>query len=263
MVKKIMPRAYDALGNIVVLKFPRAIILKDRKKFAMKFLEEHKQFKTILEKVEKFSGRLRKPTTKFLAGENTKITSYKENGCEFIFDVDKTYFSPRLSTERNEIASLISKMKGGKDILVMFAGVAPYSIVIGKKCKNCNVKSVELNREASKYARMNVQRNKLKNVEIIQGDVKKVSHKLGKFDVIVMPRPKLKMSFLETAFNVSKKGTIIYYYDFCKADKIDEIVEKVMKESKDCGKNINILNVKKAGEVGPYSYRIRIDFIVS
>lgn len=256
---KMMPRSYDALGNIVILKFPKGVLLKQRKSYAEKFLKEHKQFKTVLEKIEKFSGRLRKPVTKWLAGEKSKMALYKENGCEFVFDVDKTYFSPRLSNERQDVAS---RIKGNKEVLVMFAGVAPFSIVIGKKCKKCNVKSVELNREASKYAKLNVQKNKVKNVEVVQGDVKKVISKIGrqKFDVIVMPRPKLKSSFLEGAFKVSKKGTKIFYYDFCGVDEIDGVVEKVKQEAKEFRKKIKVLRVKKAGEVGPYFFRVRVDF---
>ncbi len=41
-----------------------------------------------------------------------------------------------------------------------------------------------------------------------------------------MPRPQLKDSFLQTTFKLSKKGTKIYYYDFCKQDEIGQIIEK-------------------------------------
>ncbi len=78
-----------------------------------------------------------------------------------------------------------------------------------------------------------------------------------------MPRPQLKDSFLKEAFSLSKKGTKVYYYDFCKADEINSIKEKVMKEAEKSGKKIKILNVKKAGEIAPYKFRVRIDFLVN
>jgi len=199
-----------------------------------------------------------------VAGEKTKEVLYKENGCSFRFNIDTTYFSPRLSNERKEIAG---KIKKGDEVLVMFAGVAPFSIVIAKNSGARKVFSNEINREANKYAKLNVELNNLKSrVELLPGDAKRVAVELAKqkkkFDVIVMPRPQLKDSFLSSAFAVSKKGTRIYYYDFCDADKTEEVVEKIKIEASRAKKKIKIAKVKSAGEIGPYKIRCRIDFIV-
>jgi tRNA (guanine37-N1)-methyltransferase len=253
------PRAFDILGNIAIVKFPNKFKLKDKKKFAEKILRENKSIRTILEKQGKVKGRLRKIQTKHLAGEKTKEVLYKENNCVFRFNIDSTYFSPRLSNERKEIAS---KIKKNDKVLVMFSGVAPYSIVIAKNSK-ANVVSIEINREANKYAKLNIELNKFKDsVEIIQGDIKKLAEglKKRKFDVIVMPRPQLKDSFLREAFMLSKKNTKIFYYDFCKEDEINSIVEKIKSEAKKYKKKIKILKTKTAGEIAPYKTRVRIDF---
>ncbi len=252
-------RAFDVLGNIAIVNFPKDFKLKDKKKFAEKLLKEQKPIKTVLEKRGKVKGRLRKISTKYLAGENTKEVLYKENGCVFRFNVDTTYFSPRLSNERKEIAS---KIKKGDEVLVMFAGIAPFSIVIAKNSKAKKVVSVEINREANKYAKLNVELNKLKNrVEVVQGNIKRVAEKIKyKFDVIVMPRPKLKESFLEQAFMLSKKRTRIYYYDFCKVGEEYSVVEKIKEEARRAKKKIKILKIKPAGEIAPYKIRLRVDF---
>jgi tRNA (guanine37-N1)-methyltransferase len=252
-------KSYDLLGNIALVRFPDEFKQKDKKKFAEKILEEQKGIRTVLEKVGKIKGRLRKLSTKFVAGENTKEVLYRENGCSFRFNIDKTYFSPRLSNERKEIASLIKK---DEIVLVMFAGVAPFSIVIAKDSKAKKVYSNEINREANKYAELNIKLNKLKDkVELVNGDIKRIAPKLKqKFDVIVMPRPQLKDSFLKEAFFLSKKGTRIYYYDFCKKDEIDSFVEKVKKEASEAKNKIKITNVKKAGELSPSKIRLRVDF---
>jgi len=300
-MKQTLPKSFDVLGNIAIVNFPRDFKLGAKKKFAEKLLKEHKNIKTVLEKSGRVKGRLRKPTTRHLAGEKTKEVLYKENDCVFRFNVDTTYFSPRLSNERKEIASLIKK---NEDVLVMFAGVAPFSIVIAKKSKARRVVSNEINREASKYAKLNVERNNVKDrVEVVQGDIKKWVEKLRekgvvsvggnekmppfsasrkereenrglpRFDVIVMPRPQLKDTFLEQAFMLSKKGTRIYYYDFCRVGEAplgvpqstefrgkDLIVEKIKKEAERDKKKIKILKVKKAGEIAPYKIRVRVDF---
>jgi len=252
-------KSFDILGNVVIVKFPENLNLKDKKKFAEKIFRGNKSIKTILEKVGKFKGRLRKLSSNFIAGENTKEVLYRENNCVFRFNVDKTYFSPRLSNERKEIASEIKK---GDLVLVMFAGVAPFSIVIAKNSKAKKVYSNELNREANKYAELNISLNKLKDkIELVSGDIKRIAPKLKqKFDVIVMPRPQLKDSFLEQAFMLSKKGTRVYYYDFCRDDEIDDVKEKIWAEAKKSKKSIKILNIKKAGELAPHKIRLRIDF---
>lgn len=253
--------SFDVLGNIAVVKFPIRIAVKEKKNFAMKIMKENKSITTVLEKIGKFKGRLRKMQTKFVAGEKIKEALYRENGCVFRFNIDDTYFSPRLSNERKEIAD---KVKKGDRVLVMFAGVAPYPIVIAKLSKAARIYSNEINRKANDYAKLNIELNRVKDrVFLSPGDIKKIVPKMRqKFDVIVMPRPQLKDSFLKEAFSLSEKGTRIYYYDFCKADEIDLAVGKIKKEAEKARKKIKILLVKKAGEIAPYKYRIRVDFAV-
>jgi len=299
---------FDILGNIALVKFQKGVSSKTKKEFANELLRSQKSIKTVLEKVGKFAGRLRKQTTKYVAGVNTKEALYHENGCIFRFNVDSCYFSSRLSNERKEIAKMV---KSGDEVLVMFAGVAPYSIVIAKNTKAKKVYSNEINREASKYAELNIGLNKVKDkVVLLNGDIKRVTKKLiysshptrdfarvinvknlslprnrsptqkkavnarknfisssilnipKKFDVIVMPRPQLKETFLGEAFLLSKKGTRIFYYDFCKENEIQKVLGKIKLQAAISKKKIKILKVKKAGEIAPYKYRIRVDFVV-
>tara|TARA_Y100000031_G_scaffold93937_1_gene103035 strand:+ start:542 stop:1417 length:876 start_codon:yes stop_codon:yes gene_type:complete len=290
-MSKKLPRAFDILGNVAIVRFSKEFKLEDKNKFALNLLKKQKSIKTVLEKKGKVKGRLRKQETKYLLGEKTKEVLYKENNCVFRFNIDSTYFSPRLSNERKEIAR---KIKKNDNVLVMFSGVGPYSIVIAKNSKAKKVFSVEINREANKYAKLNLELNKVKDkVELIQGDIKKIAGRLKdkktsdfsqgvekkspfsvsrkereenkgcpRFDVIVMPRPQLKDSFLREAFILSKKNTRIYYYDFCEEDKINSVVEKIKFEAKKFRKKIKILNIKTAGEIAPYKIRVRIDFQV-
>ena len=250
---------YDFLGNVAILKFPEKTSKKDKKEFAGKLLKERKHITTILEKSEKVHGRLRTITTRYLAGKNTKEALYRESGCLFKLNVDSCYFSPRLSNERLEIAS---KIKPRDSVLVLFSGVAPFPIVISRHSKAKKIVAVELGKECSKYAKENVKLNKLKNLEIIQGDAKKLGKliKLEKYEKIVMPRPQLKDTFLEYIWGFCKKGTEIYYYDFGK--DAEEILNKVLGEAKKAKKKIRVFNFKKAGEIAPYKYRWRADLRV-
>ncbi len=251
---------YDIMGNIVIVKFDRDVKSREKKKFASEFLKKNKNVRTVLEKVSKFSGRLRVQKTKYIAGEKTKEVLYRENDCVFRFNIDSCYFSPRLASERKEIGK---KVKKGEKVLVMFGGIGVYAIVIVKLSKAEKITSVEISRECNKYAVENVKRNKVNNVEIIQGDVRRVIGKgkrvYEKFDRIIMARPQLKDSFLDVAFNVIKNRGIIHYYGFYLEDDEDKLIELVKNEAKNFMKKIKILKIKKAGEIGVRKYRFRVD----
>ena len=98
--KKTKHRSFNVLGSVAVVNFSEGVKVKDKRDFADKLLKSNNGIKTVLEKSGNFKGRLRKMSTKFLAGEKTKEVLYRENGCAFRFNIDTTYFSPRLSNER-------------------------------------------------------------------------------------------------------------------------------------------------------------------
>lgn len=288
--KKEISHSFDVLGNIALVKFPgnKNYSLEKKKQFAQQLLEKHNAIKTVLEKTGKFKGRLRKQETRWLAGEKNKEVLYKENGCRFRFNIDKTYFSQRLSEERKEIAD---KINNGDRVLVMCAGIAPYSIVISKNSNPAIVINNEINKEANKYARKNTELNKVQDkIKFFDGDIKKEALKIRKyldnnkikgFDAIVMTRPQLKDSFLKEAFLLSKpkpkgfqkvlnlfrrkrnnKGTRVFYHGFCHINDIDSSKEMIKKEAIKEGRKVKINNIKKAGDIAPYRYRVRIDFEV-
>lgn len=254
---------YDILGNIAVIKFSKGVEKKEKLEKAIELMKQYKTLRTVVEKADKVSGRLRTMKIKHLLGQKNLIADYKESGCRFKFNIETCYFSPRLSNERIEIAKLIAKTKV-KNVLVMFAGVAPFPIIISKYANPKKIVAIELGRECCKYARENLRLNKIySGIEIIQGDVKKISQKLKeKFDAIVMPRPNLKEKFLKEALNLSKRNTKIIYYGFSKETKKDDMILDLEREAKKCRKKIKILDVKEAGDIAPYEHRYRIEILV-
>lgn len=260
LVMKKIP--HDVIGSIAILKFP--MNTKFKKIRAKRFLKNYKNINTVVEKIEKVKGRLRKIKTKYLAGEKTKETAHNENNCRFLMNIDEAYFSPRLSNERKIISQeILKKITPKKNkILVMFAGIAPFPIVIAKTLRQNNINakiiSSELNISANKFAKKNVEINKLvEYIEVISGDSMGLSNKINtKFDFIVMPRPNLKNTFLESIFNLSKKGTVVYYYGFGKR-------EKVLKEiKKGIDKKIGNIKIRKAGDIAPGKFRWLAEFVI-
>tara|TARA_Y100000310_G_scaffold339512_1_gene432400 strand:+ start:210 stop:998 length:789 start_codon:yes stop_codon:yes gene_type:complete len=260
--------SYDIIGSIAIMKFngeKKAQKIKEAKK-----LLKRSNIKTVLEKSGKIKGRLRTLKTKYLAGDKTLETKHKENNCQMKLNIETCYFSPRLSEERKEVAEQINK----KDqVLVMFSGVAPFPVIINKLARPKKIIAIELSKQCNKYAEENIKLNKLNNIELLQGDVKKVVKKGGlivkgnlvplQFDKIIMPRPNLKETFLREAFSVSKKNTIVFYYCFGKEKELNKNLEEINKEAKKAKKKIKILRVKRAGDIAPYKFRYRVDFRVN
>ena len=253
----------DIVGNIALLKFPRRTLWLTKKLKAKKFLKSHKRVETVLEKTGGFSGELRTMKTKHLAGIKTKEATYKENECTFKFNVDESYFSPRLSNERKVIADQVVKLaQNNSKILVMFAGISPYPIVIAKKLKQAKKKATiisnELNKKANQESERNIKLNKFQDtIKLVNGDAKKLPTKIKeKQDIILMPRPNLKETFLKTALKLSKKGTTIFYHGF---GTKEEVLNEIKKDTKN---KIGKINIRKAGDIGPYIYRWQAIFKV-
>ena len=257
-IKDKLPNSYDIIGDILIIDFKG--LEKYEQDISKALLNTHKSVKTILKKSGIHQGEFRTQPLKYVAGVNTKETIYKENNIKLILDVEEVFFSPRLSTERKR---LFSKIKKDENVLVMFSGCGPYPISISKNTTAKRIIGIEKNPIAHNYAIQNLQLNKSTNINLINGDVRDEIPKLKtKFDRIIMPLPKDADSFLDLAFMVSKKGTIIHLYDFEHESEIEFGHKKIKIQSKLNKVNYKLLDTVKCGQYGPGKFRMCIDFVV-
>jgi tRNA (guanine37-N1)-methyltransferase len=253
----VLRRAFDIMGTIAIIEIPPEAVKKERL-IAETILKLQKNVKTVLKKSGIHDTEFRTQPMEYVAGVNTKETVHREHGVMLKLDVEKVYFSPRLSTERARIAS---QVKPGESVLVMFSGCAPYPCVIAKNTKAKEVLGIELNPLGHKYGLENIRLNKIRNVTLINGDVKDIVPELKrKFDRIVMPLPKSAGDFLDVAFSASKKGTIIHFYAFEEEGKFDAAEKRVLAACKKAGVKCKILRTVKCGQHAPHVFRICVDF---
>ena len=251
---------YDLLGNIAIIK-SEGKTKKQKLKQAEEILKKQ-GVESVYEKTSNVKGRLRTINAKWIAGKKNLIADYKENGCFFRFDISSCYFSPRLANERQKISSMI-KMKDR--VLVMFAGVGVYPIVIYKYSHPRKITGIELGKDCCKWFKENLMLNKIPKgkIEIVQGDVKKkVNSSLGKFDVVIMARPNLRESFLKWGLMACRRGSLLIYYGFCKDDEVKKLTEDLVKEARNYRRKIKINKIVQAGEIAPYKHRFRIEMNV-
>ncbi len=245
-----LPSSYDIIGNIAILSEKT----KNADKVAKTLLKNFKNLETVAIKTGIHYGKFRLQKTKILAGKKTKTTLHKENSCIFKLNIDQTYFSPRLGSERLRIARLVEE---DETVLVMFSGIAVYCIEIAKLSRAREVFGVEINPAAHKFAQENVRLNKVSNVKLFLGDVEKVLPRIKKsFDRIIMPLPRDAESYLDVAIKKIKKNGTIHFYDFQRREEIPK--KSIEKIKKHC--NPKILNIVKVGQYSPGKFRICVDF---
>ncbi len=253
----VLCRAFDITGDIAIMEIPEELKHK-QKMLAETLLTTQKNIKTVLKKAGIHGTEFRTQKMTWLAGKKTKETIHKELGILLKLDVEKVYFSPRLSTERKRIAEQI---KPGEEILVMFSGCAPYPVVFSKNTEVEHIVGVEINPLGHEYGEHNLMLNKIKNVTLYNGDVTQIVPKLNtKFDRIVMPLPKSAGDFLETALNAAKKDATINFYAFEDVGNFKAAHKRIKNACKKQNMRCRILRTVKCGQHAPKTYRICVDF---
>jgi len=250
--------SFDQVGEIIVLRIPDS--LKSKKKIIGEtLLDQVKTTRSVFYQSSPVEGEFRTRNLEILAGEDNTETEYKESGCRFLVDVEKAFFSPRLSTERERIANLTHD---GEIIINMFGGIGMFSILAAKVSK-CTVYNIDINPNASLLCEKNIELNKLKGKIIsLNGDsVKIIQDKLQNLaDRVLMLLPERSDEFLETAILATKNNGIIHYYSHIHADKKQDAgkfsEEHYLNNSKVESK---ILNSRIVRPVGPRFYQTVVD----
>lgn len=254
--------AFDQVGDIIIIRIPESLLDK-RKLIGETLLKNVKSAKSIFYQISDVSGDFRTRNLELLAGENKTETEYREFGCRFIVDVEKAFFSPRLSTERERIANLVTD---GETVINMFGGVGMFSITSAKK-KKCLVYSIDINPVASELCERNIVFNKLAGKVIsINGDasstIKERLPDVG--DRTLMLLPERSDEFLEYAVLATKNGGIIHYYSHTHS----ETKKNAPKDAEEHLVEIfpvkaNILNSRVVRAVGPRYYQTVVDVKIS
>jgi tRNA (guanine37-N1)-methyltransferase len=197
----------DLIGDIAVVRYDPS---RDMGRIGERILDHLKNVRAVYGQEGGIEGEFRLRKLRHLAGEERTVTLHRENGCQFRVDVEKCYFSPRLSTERLRIAEMA---RAGEHILNMFAGVGVYSITIAKK-KDVRVESCELNKTAYEFHLENNRLNKVTaKVHTLNEDAAHLPSILErKFDRVLMPHPSEANRFLPVALSLANEGAVIHYY---------------------------------------------------
>ena len=256
--------SFDVIGDIAIIKINT---LQNAEAIAKQIMVTQKNIKTVLTPTTSITGDFRVRELKHLAGENKTITTHKESGCIFKVDVEKCYFSPRLSHEHFRVAKLV---QSDETVVNMFAGVGCFSIAIAKTARHTRVYSIDINPVAFQYMEENVRINEVEeSVFPLLGDAKDIinSQLQGVADRVLMPLPEKALEYLPYALLALKPtGGWIHYYDFQHSPGKENPTEKTkpkIAEKLDCLRvNYVFANSRVMRPTGPNWYQTVVDIKV-
>ncbi len=259
-----LPASFDVIGDIAVVEFPPEFSGKESV-VAAGILKVHKNVKAVFAKAGPVSGDDRIRPLKHQAGEDRTTTVHKEYGCRFKVDLSKVYFSPRLSTEHQRVASTV---KPRECVIDMFAGVGPFSILIARRLEKVEVHAIDSNPEAVRLIEENVRLNKPKGtVKIWAGDARRVVEKNlhGKATRVIMNLPSKAIEYVDVACRAFQEGGgMLHYYTF--ADGLD-FANKAVKELEEALTSCSWalkenLGARAVRGVGPVQWQVVVDAAV-
>jgi len=253
--------AFDTIGGIIIIKIPESLNQKKRL-IAEVLLQKVNNVYSVFCQTSGVHGDYRLRNLEFLAGINSPLTYYKENGCTFKIDVANAYFSPRLSTERMRIANMVEE---NEVIVNLFGGVGTYSVLIARGNKTAKVYSIDSNIFAHELCIENSMINKVSDRVIsLFGDAKLVvNNRLkGKATRVLMPLPEKAREFVDEAvYSLINGEGKVHFFAHVKANSKKNAIDKGTVETNDAFKRykISIDGVKVVREVGPRLYQIVSD----
>jgi len=112
-------------------------------------------------------------------------------------------------------------------VIDMFAGVAPFPLVIAKHSKPSVIYAIDINPDAAELTERNIAMNKTKNIVTICGDSSVIVKGLPPADRIIMNLPHIADSFLPDAFSNLKKGGTVHIHMIMERSSSDETISRL------------------------------------
>ncbi len=200
------PRAFDQLGDIVIVKIPPQL-WEERAAIGAALL----RFKGARAAFHDagVTGEFRVRELERIAGEGTTATTVQENGVALHVDPAAAYYSPRLGMERARVASMCQP---GEHAIDLFGGVAPQGIQLAKM--GATVDSCDLNPAACALAEQNAASNRVEDrVQVHCGDAREIAGTLPPADRLIMNLPHGARAFLDLVPDLLRPGGTLHYHE--------------------------------------------------
>jgi tRNA (guanine37-N1)-methyltransferase len=138
-----LPRAFDVVGDIVLVRLPTGAEAKAPEVGAalLRFVPGAR----IVGLDRGVQGPERRRCVERIAGNGGWATRHRENGIEFSVDVEAAYFSPRLAREHLRVALDVAP---GMSVYDLCCGVGPFALTIARRGVARRIVAVDSNASA-------------------------------------------------------------------------------------------------------------------
>ncbi len=245
--------SFDVVGDIAIVEDI------DAERVASALMSCNKSIRTVIAPISDVEGEFRTRRFRHVAGEVRSITTHKEHGLCYRMDLEGVYFTPRLGTERLRIASQI---RPNDVVLDMFAGVGPFALLIAKR--RAKVIAMDKNPVAIKYLRENARKNKIEDIEILEGDSKELALRyVGVADHVIMNLPHSASKFLIPAIKAAKCNGVVHYYAIAPEEDLFRDLTVIASAAEEIGVGFEVVYQGVVRSYAPRRFNVVIDFRVS
>ncbi len=253
-LRPLLPKAFDAIGDIVVLRLEEALRAHERA-IGDAILKWNPKVRTVAVD-EGVTGELRIRRVRVVAGEPRTRTEHVEFGLRYSVDVERAYFSPRLGAERQRVARQVSP---GEVVVDMFAGVGPYAVLIARTRQPEVVHAIDANPAAIELLRENVRRNRADHVVVHEGAGQAVLPRLAPVDRVIMDLPRSAREFLPAVVASVRYGGVVHFYAIAERGRIESTKDEAADLVRHGGREAQLLATRVVRGYSPGKVVLAMD----
>ncbi len=257
-LRPLLPTAFDTLGDISIVRLPDEL-LPYAKEVGDALRSAFPRLRSVFLD-HGVVGEFRVLDLEVISGEDVSETVHTEYGLRFKVDPRKAYFNPRLSNERRRIASLV---RDGETVVDMFSGVGPFAIMIAKLSRPDVVYAVDLNPEAVRLMRENVELNRVRGVVPLEGDARQWVFDLPCADRVIMNLPHSAIDFFADALTRLKMGGVMHLYHICDRNDLPQVMEDLKQKAFGMSVRLEVLRCEELKTYSPSASVYSADLLLA
>jgi tRNA (guanine37-N1)-methyltransferase len=219
-----LPRSFDVVGDIVLVRLPEDQIDRGREigEALLKFVPGTR----LVGADHGVHGRERRRRLERLAGSGGWRTRHRENHLELDVDLERAYFSPRLAREHALVAAAV---RPGEQVYDLCCGVGPFAILIARDGRARQVVAVDSNPDAIELLRATVHRYGIAGrVEAVEQDVEQFVASRPAADRVVLNLPHEGIKYLPSVARAVASAGHLHYYEVVLRAELEHRAEAVV-----------------------------------
>ena len=212
-----LPRAFDVVGDIVLLRIPPSLVARQREigEALLRFVPGAR----LVAADHGVQGPERRREVERIAGGGPWRTRHRENGLEFDVDVERAYFSPRLAREHARVAEATGPRRRAYDLC---CGVGPFAVTIAHRGEGREVTAVDVNPAAIELLRSTAARYGLeRQIDVREERVERFLDGAVPVELVVLNLPHEGIKYLASVGNVVSPAGRLFYYEVTPRQAVD------------------------------------------